>query len=128
MFFSASIAFTLLLSFTGVVQGAPLATTRAPNPPPIKACTGINGTGDCTILNVSINNGSGVCTNVSNAKSLVLNIDNSCVSFPKPNCDFDVTQGGVAQFFPSDSSELPDGILSFECNQLDGIVDGLFPE
>ncbi|KAJ7293952.1 hypothetical protein C8J57DRAFT_1491301 [Mycena rebaudengoi] len=126
MFFSASIAFTLLLSFTGAVQGAPLTTRRGP--PPVKACTGINGTGDCTILNVSVNDGNGLCTNVSNPKSLVMNIDNVCASFPNPNCDF--TGGFVREFFPSTSGEFPnDGeIRSFSCSQTDGLVDGLFPQ
>jgi hypothetical protein len=53
-----------------------------------QACSGPNLTGTCTPLNVASSNPTGpainpaACTNVSNPKSLKLNVDNDCVSFP----------------------------------------------
>ncbi|KAJ7488994.1 hypothetical protein FB451DRAFT_1390183 [Mycena latifolia] len=51
VFFSASIAFTFVLSLSGIaVRSAPIAQ-RADIVP--QACTGPNGTGTCTPLNVA---------------------------------------------------------------------------
>jgi hypothetical protein len=46
-----------------------------------QACSGPNGTGTCTPLNVTLGDGLGSCTNLDFlAKSLILNVDNDCVS------------------------------------------------
>ncbi|KAJ6632318.1 hypothetical protein B0H10DRAFT_1976937 [Mycena sp. CBHHK59/15] len=131
MFFPASIAFTLLLSLSGIaVHGAPVVSREVVP----QACTGTNGSGICLPLNVAPDNTSGngpainpaACTNVANSvRSLILNVDNDCVGFPNPDCELG---DGVAQEIFSDASgDLPAGLLSFSCSQIDGLVNGLFP-
>ncbi|KAJ7687734.1 hypothetical protein B0H17DRAFT_1332350 [Mycena rosella] len=137
MFFSASIAFTFVLSLSGIaVHSAPVAQ-RADFVP--TACTGPNGTGTCTPLNVAspqppplpaIN--PAACTNVSNVRSLVLNVDNDCVSFPTPDCtlDFSDPNSFATEHFSDDSDvgDLTIPIASISCEADPGTVNGLFPQ
>ncbi|KAJ7176954.1 hypothetical protein C8R46DRAFT_47036 [Mycena filopes] len=127
MFFSASIAFTFALTLSGIaVHSAPI-TLRADFVP--QACSGPNGTGTCTPLNVASPNTSGpainiaACTNVDSPLSLVLNEDNDCTTFLNQNCEFG---GGVAtEHFSDDSGNLPPGIQSVSCEADPGFVNGL---
>ncbi|KAJ6609517.1 hypothetical protein B0H10DRAFT_2063756 [Mycena sp. CBHHK59/15] len=126
MFFSASIALTFVLSLSGIaVHSAPVvARDFVP-----QACTGPNGTGTCTPLNVASPNTSGpainsaACTNVSNPRSFVLNEDNDCASFPLPDCQ--IGQGFATEHFSDDSDDLPAGIQSVSCEADPGFVNGL---
>ncbi|KAJ7489028.1 hypothetical protein FB451DRAFT_1223527 [Mycena latifolia] len=131
MFFSASIAFTFVLSLSGIaVRSAPVAQ-RADFVP--QACTGPSGTGTCTPLNVAspqppplpaIN--PAACTNVSNVRSLVLNVDNDCVSFPFPDCS--IGDSFATEHFSDDSDDLTIPIQSISCEADPGTVNGLFPQ
>ncbi|KAJ7019244.1 hypothetical protein C8F04DRAFT_1148368 [Mycena alexandri] len=106
MFFSASIAFTFVLTLSGIaVHSAPIAL-RADFVP--QACSGPNGTGTCTPLNVASPNTSGPAINPA-----------ACTN----NCEFG---GGVAtEHFSDDSSNLPPGIQSVSCEADPGFVNGL---
>ncbi|KAJ7182915.1 hypothetical protein C8R43DRAFT_16795 [Mycena crocata] len=128
MFFSASIAFTFVLSLSGIaVHSAPIAAREDFVP---QACTGVKGSGTCTPLNVAspqppplpaIN--PAACTNVSNVRSLVLNLDNDCVSFPLPNCQ--IGDGFATEHFSNDSDDLAPGIQSISCEADPGFENGL---
>ncbi|KAJ7131430.1 hypothetical protein C8R44DRAFT_871923 [Mycena epipterygia] len=130
MFFSASIAFTFVLSLPGIaVHSAPIAA-RDFVP---QACTGTNGSGTCTPLNVASPNPTGpainpaACTNVSNVGSLVLNVDNDCVSFPNPDCS--IGDSFATEHFSDDSGDLTGiQIQSISCEADPGTVNGLFPQ
>ncbi|KAJ6631963.1 hypothetical protein B0H10DRAFT_2206369 [Mycena sp. CBHHK59/15] len=92
MFFSVSIALTFF-SFSGLsVHSAPVVPRAMDTDVVALACTGVNGSSTCTPFNISHNdftaNG---CTDVVNAKSLVLNPDNDCISSSTADC----TNGGV---------------------------------
>ncbi|KAJ6612864.1 hypothetical protein B0H10DRAFT_274975 [Mycena sp. CBHHK59/15] len=79
--FSASIAFTFVLSLSGIaVHSAPIVHKRDL----VQACTGPNGSGECVVLNVAAQDASlaAGCTNVSGISSLIMNVDDDCVSFP----------------------------------------------
>ncbi|KAJ7444627.1 hypothetical protein B0H11DRAFT_2249904 [Mycena galericulata] len=126
MFFSASIAFTFVLSLSGIaVRSAPVvARDFVP-----QACTGINGSGTCTPLNVASSNPTGpainpaACTNVSGIKSLVLNPDNDCVTFPQPDCS--IGDGFATEQFSDDSGNLSQDVQSVSCEADPGFVNGL---
>ncbi|KAJ6598147.1 hypothetical protein DFH09DRAFT_53571 [Mycena vulgaris] len=130
MFFSASIAFTFFLSLSGVaVHSAPIVAREFVP----QACTGPNGTGTCTPLNVAPSNppplpaiNPAACTNVSNVRSLVLNVDDDCVSFPFPNCD--IGDSFATEHFSDDSGDLTIAIQSISCEAFPGLVNGLFPQ
>ncbi|KAJ7489040.1 hypothetical protein FB451DRAFT_1552951 [Mycena latifolia] len=123
MFFSASIAFTVVLSLSGIaVRSAPVVARDDFVP---TACTGPNGTGTCTALKVADDTPSS-CTNVSNVRSLVLNVDNDCVSFPFADCDFG--DSFATEHFSDDSSDLSIAIQSISCSAVPGLVNGLFPQ
>ncbi|KAJ6564474.1 hypothetical protein B0H19DRAFT_1374790 [Mycena capillaripes] len=131
MFFSASIALAFALSFSGIaVHSAPVAA-RADFVP--QACTGPNGTGTCTPLNVAQPNTSGpainpaACTNVDSPVSLILNEDNDCVSFNNPDCtiDFSNPNDFATEHFSDDSGNLAPGIKSISCEADPGFVNGL---
>ncbi|KAJ7922666.1 hypothetical protein B0H13DRAFT_2267411 [Mycena leptocephala] len=134
MFFSASIALTFVLSFSGIaVHSAPVAIAAREDFVP-QACSGPNLTGTCTPLNVASSNPTGpainpaACTNVSNPKSLKLNVDNDCVSFPLPDCQIDFESGGFATEHFSDDQDinnLQTAIASISCEADPGFVNGL---
>ncbi|KAJ7444626.1 hypothetical protein B0H11DRAFT_2291191 [Mycena galericulata] len=117
MFFSASIAFTFVLSLSGIaVHSAPIvARDFVP-----QACTGPNGSGTCTPLNVASPNPTGpainpaACTNVSGIQSLILNPDNDCTTFTLADCNTDEANFATEQF-SDDSGNLAAGILSVSC-------------
>ncbi|KAJ7724322.1 hypothetical protein DFH07DRAFT_855034 [Mycena maculata] len=133
MFFSASIAFTFVLTLSGMpVHSAPVvARDFVP-----QACTGTNGSGTCTPLNVASPNTSGpannpaACTNVSGIQSLVLNVDNDCVTFPLPDCtlDFSDPNSVATEVFSDGQGDLTQVIQSVSCQAVPGLVNGLFPQ
>ncbi|KAJ7176897.1 hypothetical protein C8R46DRAFT_1030149 [Mycena filopes] len=132
MFFSASIALTFVLSLSGIaVRSAPIAA-RADFVP--QACSGPNGSGTCVDLNVAPRNqptDAAACTNVDSPVSLVMNVDNDCVSFPNADCNLDFEKGDFAvEHFSSDDNinSLAPGIKSISCQAFDGLVNGLFPQ
>ncbi|KAJ7689396.1 hypothetical protein B0H17DRAFT_636725 [Mycena rosella] len=136
----ASIALTLVLSLSGVVYGAPMP--RDTNPPQV--CTGTNGSGTCTNLNFAPTDSNGnpkdsspSCTNVSNAKSLVMDVSDDCETFPFSDCVFinpaNPDDIGVVNEVFSDEPEAGDlssipQIASISCSRIDGLVNGLFPQ
>ncbi|KAK7062313.1 hypothetical protein R3P38DRAFT_3167306 [Favolaschia claudopus] len=136
----ASIAFTLVLSLSGVVYGAP--TAKQTKPPQV--CTGVNGSGTCTNLNFAPTDSNGVakdnspdCTNVSNAKSLVMDVSDDCETFPFANCEFidpnDKSNILVVHEVFSDEPQAGDlssvgTVKSISCSRIDGLVNGLFPQ
>ncbi|KAJ7127314.1 hypothetical protein C8R43DRAFT_700643 [Mycena crocata] len=125
MFFSASIAFTLVLSLSGIaVRSAPVTRQIVP-----LGCTGPNGTGTCSPLNVASPNppplpaiNPAACTHLpAGVRSLVLNPDNSCVTFSDLNC-----QSGPVEHYSNDSADLPAGTFrSVSCEEDPGFVNGL---
>ncbi|KAJ6532405.1 hypothetical protein B0H19DRAFT_1241825 [Mycena capillaripes] len=138
----ASIALTLVLSLSGAVYGAPMNSKRdSTSTVPPQVCTGTNGSGTCTNLNFAPTDSNGVpkdnspdCTNVSGAKSLVMDVSDDCETFPFPNCQFingdDIEV--VHEIF-SDEPEAGDlssvgTIASISCSRIDGLVNGLFPQ
>ncbi|KAJ7282435.1 hypothetical protein C8J57DRAFT_1218653 [Mycena rebaudengoi] len=121
MLFSASIAFTFLLSLSAV-QSAPLSRRQAVV---AQACSGPNGTGACIVLKIA-DRGPESCTNVGQVKSLILNPENSCVSLPNPDCD--VGTGVASEHFSDDKGDLEDGVRSLSCSFTPGLVNGLFPQ
>ncbi|KAF7328557.1 hypothetical protein MVEN_02543400 [Mycena venus] len=128
MFFRTSVALSLVLSFSVIaVYSAPLK--RADFVP--QACSGPNGTGTCVDLNVTVGDGPGACTNVNAPKSLILNVDNDCVSIPGPDCNLDFEAGDVAVEHFSDDADINNLSVSFQsisCQQIPGLVNGLFPQ
>ncbi|KAJ7677706.1 hypothetical protein DFH06DRAFT_1465619 [Mycena polygramma] len=131
MFFSASIALTFVLSLSGIaVHSAPIAARQDFVP---QACSGPNGTGTCTDLNVASPNTSGpainpaACTNVDGPQSLVLNEDNDCVSFLNADCTIDFTNPNdfAVEHFSDDSGTIRAGIKSISCEADPGFVNGL---
>ncbi|KAJ7100841.1 hypothetical protein B0H15DRAFT_796526 [Mycena belliarum] len=127
MFFSASIAITFVLSLSGIaVRSAPLAAREDFVP---QACTGTKGSGTCTPIKVG-DVTADACTNVSNVRSLKMNVDNDCVSFPLPNCTFDFADSNsfASEHFSNDSDDLSaTTIQSITCQAVPGLVNGLFP-
>ncbi|KAJ7283295.1 hypothetical protein C8J57DRAFT_1217752 [Mycena rebaudengoi] len=127
MFFSASIAFTFLLSLSAAVNGAPLSK-KAVVP---QVCTGSKGSGVCTPLNVSEGNPS-ACTNVvGEVKSLILNPDDVCVSTQNLDCTIVAPDGGISvavEHFSDDKDDLEPGVRSISCSRFEGLVNGLFPQ
>ncbi|KAJ6618880.1 hypothetical protein B0H10DRAFT_2217369 [Mycena sp. CBHHK59/15] len=121
MFFSASIAFTFLLSFAAV-HSAPITTIQTRNVLN-QACTGPNGTGTCSLITGNSAVDPQACTNVDSAQSLIMNVDDDCVGFPALNCD---SGSGAAQEIFSDSAgNIPAGLVSFSCGNFPGTVNGL---
>ncbi|KAJ7193637.1 hypothetical protein GGX14DRAFT_477719 [Mycena pura] len=137
----ASIALTFVLSLSGAVYGAPM--TRANTTPP-QVCTGTNGSGTCTNLNFVATDSNGNpkdnspdCTNVSNAKSLIMDVSDDCETFPFADCQFidpaDNTDIQVVHEIFSDEPEAGDltsvgTVASISCSRVDGLVNGLFPQ
>ncbi|KAJ7910761.1 hypothetical protein B0H13DRAFT_2660846 [Mycena leptocephala] len=137
----ASIALTFVLSLSGVVYGAP---AEGQHYAPPQVCTGTNGSGTCTNLNFAAADSNGVpkdnspfCTNVSNAKSLIMDVSDDCETFPFADCQFinpaDNTDIGVVHELFSDEPEAGDlssvgTIASISCTRIDGLVNGLFPQ
>ncbi|KAJ7721615.1 hypothetical protein B0H16DRAFT_1602295 [Mycena metata] len=132
MFFSASIALTFVLSLSGIaVHSAPVKIAARADFVP-KACSGPNGTGTCVELGVTIGDGRGTCTNVDSPVSLVLNVDNDCVSTQNPDCalDFNNPNDVAVEHFSDDAdiNNLAPGIKSISCQAIPGLVNGLFPQ
>ncbi|KAJ7023726.1 hypothetical protein C8F04DRAFT_1401500 [Mycena alexandri] len=132
MFFSASIALTFVLSLSGIaVRSAPVKIAARADFVP-KACSGPNGTGTCVELGVTIGDGRGTCTNVDSSVSLVLNVDNDCVSTQNADCTLDFTNPSdvAVEHFSDDAdiNNLPPGIKSISCQAIPGLVNGLFPQ
>ncbi|KAJ7117977.1 hypothetical protein C8R43DRAFT_1036575 [Mycena crocata] len=130
MFFSASIAFTFVLSLSGIaVHSAPIVAREDFVP---LACDGVNLTGNCTPLRVTVGDGLGLCTNVANVKSLKLNVDNDCVSHPLPDCtiDFANPNSFAVEHFSDDKdiNNIQVEIQSISCQAIPGLVNGLFPQ
>ncbi|KAJ7028821.1 hypothetical protein C8F04DRAFT_1237309 [Mycena alexandri] len=135
MFFSASIALTFVLSLSGIaVHSAPIKMAARADFVP-KACSGPNGTGTCVDLNVASPNPTGpainpaACTNVNSPVSLVMNVDNDCVSFKNADCHIDFTNPDdfATEHFSNDPdiNSLAPGILSISCEADPGDVNGL---
>ncbi|KAK7028608.1 hypothetical protein R3P38DRAFT_2937425 [Favolaschia claudopus] len=139
----ASIAITLVLSVSGAVYGAPTAKRDSTSTVPPQVCTGTNGSGTCTNLNFSAADSNGTpkdktvqdCTNVSNAKSMVMDVSDDCETFPFADCQFinpadNSDIGVVSEFFSDDSGDLSSAgtIKSISCTRIDGLVNGLFPQ
>ncbi|KAJ7161178.1 hypothetical protein C8R46DRAFT_1194484 [Mycena filopes] len=134
MFFSASIALTFVLSLSGIaVHSAPIKIAARADFVP-QACSGPNGSGTCVDLNVAQPNETGpainpaACTNVDSPVSLVLNVDNDCVSFPNADCQLDFENGDFAtEHFSNDDdiNSLAPGIKSISCEADPGFVNGL---
>ncbi|KAJ7138827.1 hypothetical protein C8R46DRAFT_1136312 [Mycena filopes] len=134
MFFSASIALTFVLSLAGVaVHSAPIQIAARADFVP-KACSGPNGSGTCVNLNLAQPNLTGAaanaaaCTNVDSPVSLVLNIDNDCVSFPNADCKLDfVNHEFATEHFSNDDdiNNLAPGIKSISCQADPGFVNGI---
>ncbi|KAJ7892232.1 hypothetical protein B0H13DRAFT_2024483 [Mycena leptocephala] len=132
MFFSASIALSLVLSFSGIaVHSAPVKLAVRADVVP-QACSGPNGTGTCTPLNVTLGDGLGACTNVDTPQSLVLNVDNDCVSFKNADCtlDFSDPNDFAVEHFSDDAdvNNLSVVVKSLSCQAIPGLVNGLFPQ
>ncbi|KAJ7283297.1 hypothetical protein C8J57DRAFT_1709728 [Mycena rebaudengoi] len=128
MFFSASIAFTLLLSLSATVSSAPLSNRAVV----AQVCSGSKGTGACTPLNIG-DNSPADCTEIAGvATSLILNVDNSCVSFQNPGCSIVAPDGSVntvaREHFSDDAGDLEPGVRSISCSVTPGLVNGLFPQ
>ncbi|KAJ6532363.1 hypothetical protein B0H19DRAFT_1187379 [Mycena capillaripes] len=132
MFFSASIALALILSFSNIaVHAAPIDV--GPEFVPL-VCTGPTGTGTCTSLKVAslIREGGrrlalnpAGCTNVASPQSMILNIDNACITFGEPNCQLDrATLADVGLHFSDDSDTMPAGVKSISCLALPGTFNG----
>ncbi|KAJ6450747.1 hypothetical protein C8R45DRAFT_946569 [Mycena sanguinolenta] len=114
MFFSASIAFSFLVSLSGIaVYSAPVARQDGGR----QVCTGADGSGTCVPI------ADGQCFNVApgNAGSLIqFNEDDDCFGFPSPDCVittqqlidglgvFDLALAGAGNFAGN-------GILSVQC-------------
>ncbi|KAJ7917093.1 hypothetical protein B0H13DRAFT_2322702 [Mycena leptocephala] len=132
MFFSASIAFTFFISLSGIAHGAPV-TLRAATVD-LQVCDGTNGSGTCTPLNFVLGNSEGVsndaasCTNVSNAKSLIMDLEDDCTLFEFDDCN--VGSSFAREIFQSDdvTNNLPPTVKSISCQRVDGLVNGLFPD
>ncbi|KAJ6481426.1 hypothetical protein C8R47DRAFT_1218211 [Mycena vitilis] len=133
MFFSASITLTFVLSLSRITLltvHISTQTTRQNLVP--QACSGPNGTGTCTDLNVASPNTSGpaispaACTNVEEPQSLVLNENNDCVSF-LVDCtiNFDNLNDLTVEHFSDDSGTIRAGIKSISCEADLGFVNGL---
>ncbi|KAF7292566.1 hypothetical protein MIND_01153900 [Mycena indigotica] len=144
MFFRASIAFALIaassLSLTAVFS-APVAAPNsvvgfearaaAADFVPL-ACARPNLQGNCIALGTTKGDGPGTCTNlIFEAKSLRLNLNNDCVSFPGRDCklDFDKGESAVEHFSnDADINDLKLKIVSVSCQSIPGLVNGLFPQ
>ncbi|KAJ7724318.1 hypothetical protein DFH07DRAFT_783319 [Mycena maculata] len=126
MFFSASIAFTFFLTLSGIAVHSAPVVVRDFVP---QACTGPDGTGAYTPLNVALPNPTGpainpaACTNVSGIQSLVLNPDNDCTTFPLPDCN--IGDGFTTEQFSDDSGNLTQDVQSVSCEADPGDVNGL---
>ncbi|KAJ6605253.1 hypothetical protein DFH09DRAFT_1121054 [Mycena vulgaris] len=133
MFFSASIALSLVFAFSGIaVHSAPVKLAVRGDFVP-QACSGPNGTGTCTPLNVTLGDGRGSCTNLDFlAKSLILNVDNDCVSTKNADCtiDFNDENDFAVEHFSSDPdiNDLSVVVKSVSCQAIPGLVNGLFPD
>ncbi|KAJ7790751.1 hypothetical protein B0H14DRAFT_3161261 [Mycena olivaceomarginata] len=86
--FSASIAFTFFLSLSGIALSAPMAETRAATVQQIQACSGVNGTGNCTPINFApgVNEGDfdpAGCTNITDidVKSFIMDVEDVCTLY-----------------------------------------------
>ncbi|KAJ7669050.1 hypothetical protein B0H14DRAFT_3072977 [Mycena olivaceomarginata] len=106
MFFSASIALTLILSISGIaVHSAPVIPRQTTAEP--QACSDFNGQGTC--FPIPIGPG-GECIAVSNIKSLILPNNGGRVS-----TDCSVTDSGVGDLPGSGNIFDFNGTKSVEC-------------
>ncbi|KAF7319628.1 hypothetical protein HMN09_00303200 [Mycena chlorophos] len=142
-----------------LINGAPLVRflLQTPSPPHLRSvklqmnkrielnsslqlCDATNGTGNCVPLAFSDTQNQAVvggfaCTNVTNpadARSIIMQEDDSCTLYALQNCQvgLDVDSQAPVQIFPSDAEtqDLPDDIGSIFCARVPGQVDGLFPD
>ncbi|KAJ7895635.1 hypothetical protein B0H14DRAFT_2681211 [Mycena olivaceomarginata] len=110
MFFSASIALTLILSISGIaVHSAPVIPRQTTDEP--QACSDFNGQGVC--FPIPIGPG-GECISVSNIKSLILpNNGAECLTYGSTDCS--VTDSGVGDLPGSGNIFDFNGTKSVEC-------------
>ncbi|KAJ7035489.1 hypothetical protein C8F04DRAFT_1394838 [Mycena alexandri] len=109
MFFSASIALTLVLSISGIaVHSAPVIPRQTNEP---QACSDFNGQGLC--FPIPIGPG-GECIAVSNIKSLILPNGAECFTYGSTDCS-PIDGSGVGDLPGSGNIFDFNGTKSVEC-------------